>query len=83
MFTAWMAGSAIALISCAFRRYRDTGKSLWYLSILALLLAVSAITKTGPIAEMTLLIFIPIFLILVLFLTFWPSSKPSLRQFGL
>ena len=83
LFTAWMFGSAIALISCATRRYRDTQKSPWYLAIPAVAIAISAITKTGVLFGIGLTIFLVSLVLLALFLSFWPSNKPSTHQISL
>ena len=83
VFVAWMIGSVIAMISCVIRRYRDTGKPFWYLVFPAAAITVSAIIKTDLAVGIGLFLFIGSLVALALFLTFWPSSKPSLRQFGL
>ena len=80
LFMAWMFGSAIALISCATRRYRDTQKSPWYLAIPAVAIAVSAITKAEVLVGIGLTIFLMSLVLLALFLSFWPSNKPSAHQ---
>ncbi len=87
LFTAWMFGSAIALISCVIRRYRDTQKSPWYLAIpaaaIAVAIAVGAITKAEVLVGIGLTIFLVSLVLLALFLSFWPSNKPSAHQISL
>ena len=79
VFIAWMIGSAIALLSCAIRSYREAKKSFWYLAFPVLTITVSTITKTGIQAGIDLFLSIGSLIALALFLTFSPSSRQRLN----